>query len=113
MASHIGEGAYPSSPSTPLRQGMHLVIRNTLHYSISSEEYDALHRLVKTRAPRSAQKIVPAPERYRQLLRSKDDYNSATIRAALRIFALSQIGLQSWEMIKRKLLNGGGVRRLV
>ncbi|SMY21391.1 unnamed protein product [Zymoseptoria tritici ST99CH_1A5] len=70
------------------------ITRTALRYTISPREYELLHAYLISRAPAKVQKKTPSPPRYEKITASSSeggDYNTAAVRAALRVF----VGLYS------------------
>jgi len=78
------------------------VLRNTLRYTISAKEYELLHGYLLSRAS-AIRKRAPRPVRYEAIVESKNDFNVATVRLALRLFATTYIGFKGWEVASQKL----------
>ena len=102
--------AYPSPPPSPSRGGVKVdpILRNALRYTISEKEYKTLHQYLITRSPPVVRKRAPQPPRYNAIVQSKDDYNAAAIRASLRLFVASQMGLKIWDLFTIWVLGRGG-----
>lgn len=87
------------------------ITRTALRYTISSREYELLHQYLISRAPEQVQKKTPNPARYEKITKSASDtgdYNVATFRAALRLFAGTYSGLKIWEVVSQQLASRGG-----
>ncbi|KAI9833174.1 MAG: hypothetical protein M1819_003797 [Sarea resinae] len=87
------------------------ILRNALRYTVSAKEYKLLHEYLISRAPPAVKQRSPPPARYEAIVRSKDDYNAAAVRAAGRVFLASQTGLKIWEMIANKIINRGKIQK--
>ncbi|KAL8748754.1 MAG: hypothetical protein Q9184_007107, partial [Pyrenodesmia sp. 2 TL-2023] len=98
---------YPSPSSSPKTSKVDPVLRNALRYTISAKEYKTLHEYLVTRSPAALRKCAPPPAKVNALSRASDDRNAAAIRAALRVFIVSQTGLQIWDLITTRLLARG------
>ncbi|KAL8925419.1 MAG: hypothetical protein Q9208_003511 [Pyrenodesmia sp. 3 TL-2023] len=98
---------YHSPPSSPKASKVDPVLRNALRYTISAKEYKTLHEYLVTRSPTGLRKRAPPPAKVDALSRASDDRNAAAIRASLRVFIASQIGLQIWDLITTRLLARG------
>ncbi|KAF1986952.1 hypothetical protein K402DRAFT_393105 [Aulographum hederae CBS 113979] len=104
-------GAPPSSASsTGSNDKIDPVLRNALRYTVSAKEYKLLHRYLISRAPPAVKKRTPQPPRYEAIVKSKDDYNAAAIRASFRVFASTYAALKLWDLIQEKLLTRGAVK---
>lgn len=92
----------PSNGKRPLDP----LTRTALRYTISPREYELLHEYLISRAPQRVQKRTPKPTRYEKITRGDSeggDYNVSAVRAAFRVFVASYVGLQSWELVVKKL----------
>jgi len=78
------------------------VLRNALRYTVSAKEYELLHEYLLSRAP-AIKRRAPRPARYEAIVESKNDFNVATVRLALRLFATTYIGFKGWEVASQKL----------
>lgn len=78
------------------------VLRNALRYTVSAKEYKLLHEYLLSRAP-AVKKRTPKPARYEAIVESKNDFNVATVRLALRLFATTYIGFKGWEVALQKI----------
>lgn len=102
---------YPSPPPSPAKGKVDPVLRNALRYTISAKEYRTLHQYLITRSPQALRKRAVPPSHYASLVHTSDDYNSAAIRASLRVFIVTQSSLKLWELIKTHVLQRGQVQR--
>ncbi|KAI9840305.1 MAG: hypothetical protein M1837_001792 [Sclerophora amabilis] len=82
------------------------IVRHALRYSISTSDYELLHKYLISRWP-ALRKKAPSVSSYEALIYSRHDYNAAAVRASTRIFLASQTGLKAWELIKARLLARG------
>jgi hypothetical protein len=89
------------------------VLRNTLRYTVSAREYKLLHDYLISRSPGPLKKRAPPPTKYEAVVKSRDDYNAAAIRAALRVFLATGTGLKAWEMIMGLFFGRGKPKRSV
>lgn len=78
------------------------ILRNALRYTVSAKEYKVLHEYLLSRAP-AVEKRTPRPARYSALVESDNDFNVATVRLALRVFAATYVGFKSWEVVMQKV----------
>ncbi|CAG8958672.1 hypothetical protein HYFRA_00011514 [Hymenoscyphus fraxineus] len=90
------------------------ILRNALRYTISSKEYETLHRFIISRS-KVLQRNTPSPAKVEKLLdgpggRGAEDYNAAAIRASLRVFFATGAGLKAWSAVKERLLGAQVVR---
>ena len=94
-----------SSPAAPGSASPQIdpILRIVLRYSVNAKEYGQLHKLLVQRGPNAIQKRTPSPDTYEAELKSKDDYNAAAIRASVRVFLGTRLGLKLWESFKRAL----------
>lgn len=99
MASPAAKGASAVPPVDP-------VLRNTLRYTISAREYATLHKYIISRS-KTLRRSAPTPASVDKALQPKkqggDDYNAKTVRHALRVFAVTMMGMKGWEAISKKL----------
>ncbi|GAB1209828.1 hypothetical protein APSETT445_008616 [Aspergillus pseudonomiae] len=80
----------PSSARDPDGHAqVHPVVREALRISLSAKEYKILHDHAVRRAPVKVQSKLPSPSRYEAIVRSKNKYNEAALRASLRVFLVS------------------------
>ena len=89
-----------SSDSTTVES---VVLRNTLRYTISENEYKALHEYLITRSPKAVRRKAPSPSKYSAITKSNDDFNASAVRASLRVFIGSQAGLTFWDTLNEYL----------
>jgi hypothetical protein len=97
-------GGLPKRPIDP-------ITRTALRYTISPREYELLHQYLISRAPEQVQKKTPNPARYEKITKSASDtgdYNVATSRAALRLFAGTYTGLKVWDVVSQQLASRRG-----
>ena len=98
----------PSTSSPPARDSpAQIVLRNALRYTISAKEYTALHRYLITRSPLSLRKRAPTPHKFDSIVKTKDDYNTAAVRASLRVFLVAQTSLKLWDIVLAQLRGRG------
>ncbi|BAE65085.1 unnamed protein product [Aspergillus oryzae RIB40] len=80
----------PSSERDPDGHAqVHPVVREALRISLSAKEYKILHDHAVRRAPVKVQSKLPSPSRYEAIVRSKNKYNEAALRASIRVFLVS------------------------
>ncbi len=96
-----------SSPPAKVDPKADPVLRNALRYTISPKEYETLHQYLIKRSPPSVRKRVPQPRRYNAIVKSKNDYNAAAVRASLRVFVGTATGLKVWDLIVTHILARG------
>jgi hypothetical protein len=87
------------------------ITRTALRYTISPREYELLHQYLISRAPERVQKRTPNPTRYEKITKSASDtgdYNVATLRTALRLFAGAFTGLKTWELVSSQIASRRG-----
>lgn len=102
--SSSATGGPPKRPIDP-------ITRTALRYTISPREYELLHQYLISRAPERVQKRTPNPTRYEKITKSASDtgdYNVATLRAALRLFAGTYTGLKIWELVSHQIASRRG-----
>ena len=103
-----------SNPSSsPNSAKIDPVLRNTLRYTLSAKEYETLHAYLISRSPKVVRRKAPQPPRYNAIVRSRDDFNAAAIRASLRVFLATQTGLKMWELITTAFLARGKPQKRV
>ena len=107
MASQKPAAVYPSPPPSPAKGKVDPILRNALRYTISQKEYEILHRYLLTRSPPAIRKKAPPPEKYHRIVQKGEDYNAAALRTSLRVFVISQAGLQLWDRISTRWLARG------
>jgi hypothetical protein len=87
------------------------ITRTALRYTISPREYELLHQYLISRAPERVQNRTPNPTRYEKITKSASDtsdYNVATLRTALRLFAGAFTGLKTWELVSSQIARRRG-----
>jgi hypothetical protein len=89
------------------------ILRNTLRYTISAKEYKLLHDYLISRSPSPLKKRAPQPTNYEAVVKSRDDYNAAAIRAALRVFLATGTGLKLWDIVMGQLMGKGKPKKYV
>lgn len=107
MASKEPPDGYPSPPPSPAKKKMDPVLRNALRYTISQKEYETLHKYLLSRSPPAVRRKAPLPQKYQKIVQKSDDYKTAAIRASIRVFVISQLGLKLWDVISTRLLARG------
>ncbi|KAF2225501.1 hypothetical protein BDZ85DRAFT_231329 [Elsinoe ampelina] len=93
-----------STSSSSSKRPLDPVFRNALRYTVSPKEYELLHNYLLSRAPATVKKRAPQPKKYEAMMRHGGEYNSASIRAAIRVFIAVYTGFKGWEVISEKLL---------
>ncbi|PNS15871.1 hypothetical protein CAC42_7977 [Sphaceloma murrayae] len=93
-----------SSSSSGSKRSLDPVFRNALRYTVSPREYELLHGYLLSRAPEQVKKRAPRPKSYAAMVKSGGEYNSDSIRAALRAFVAVYTGFKSWDLISQRLL---------
>ena len=93
----------PPPQSNPGRSTFDPVLRNALRYTVSAKEYQVVHNYFANRSPPVVKKRVLTPSKYPPARGSNDDFNSAAIRASLRVFVASGAGLTAWDLVKKQL----------
>ena len=89
------------------RKPLDPVFRNALRYTVSPREYEVLHKYLLSRAPATVKKRAPRPKSYLAMVQNGDggsEYNSASVRGALRVFVAAYTGLKGWEFITNNLM---------
>jgi hypothetical protein len=100
-----------SSPNGLPKRPIDPITRTALRYTISPREYELLHQYLISRAPERVQKRTPNPTRYEKITKSANDtsdYNVATLRTALRLFAGAYTGLKIWELVSSQIASRRG-----
>lgn len=89
-----------------------VTLRNTLRYTISAKEYESLHRYIISRS-KILKKNAPTIPQVEKLVErpGRDDFNTAAVRASLRVFIATGAGLKVWAAISEKFLKRGGTPR--
>lgn len=82
------------------------VARDALRLCLTGKEYKILHDHVVKRAPAAVQKKAPSPPRFESIVRPKNKYNEAAVRASLRVFFGSGLGLKLVDAIVRRIQGG-------
>lgn len=90
-----------SAPSSISLADADPVTRNALRYTISTREYELLHQYLISRSP-ALKKRSPDPEKIQSAAPDPHDYNAATVRLSLRLFASSYAGLNLYEWVLQK-----------
>lgn len=111
MASTIdpatgGDSRAPPPPSKATAQ-TDPILRNTLRYTVSAREYAALHKYILSRS-RNLRRAAPSPASVEKTLRPAkggDDFNARAVRHALRVFAVTWMGVKGWDTISRRISN--------
>lgn len=96
-----------SSSSSKATAAADPILRNTLRYTVSADEYAALHKYLLSRS-RTLRRAAPTPASVDKALRpkkGKDDYNAKAVRHALRVFAVTWLGMKGWEAVERRVKN--------
>lgn len=111
MASTSDEGPKPSRDRISAKSTADPILRNALRYTISSKEYETLHKFIISRS-KVLQRNAPSPTKVEKLLErpGRDDYNASAVRASLRVFFATAAGLRAWGAVKERVLGGGVVR---
>ena len=94
----------PPPQSNPRGSTLDPIFRNALRYTVSAKEYQTVHKYLGNQSSPTVKKHVPTPSRYPAACGPNDDFNSAAIRASLRVFVASQAGLTLWDLLKRQFL---------
>jgi hypothetical protein len=81
--------------------GVNPVLRNALAISLSAKEYRALHDHVQLYP--SIQSKLLTPARFEAITRSKNKYNEAAVRSALRVFLGSGVALKILKFIAGRI----------
>ncbi|KAF4122741.1 hypothetical protein GMORB2_7048 [Geosmithia morbida] len=92
------------------------ILRNTLRYTVSAGEYAALHKYIISRS-RGLRKAAPSPASVDKALRpekpkgggarggpaGQDDFNARAVRHALRVFAVTWLGMKGFDAVSKRL----------
>nr|POE78660.1 hypothetical protein CFP56_62911 [Quercus suber] len=113
MSASSSAGGKPSSSASsssasrvPRNRALDPITRTALRYTISPREYALLHQYLISRAPRRVQKQTPDPPQYENSTANTSetsDYNAAALRAALRTFIATYVGMKGYEAITTKI----------
>ena len=93
------------------------ITRTALRYTISPREYELLQHFLTSRAPRRVPKRTPSPtppapktengpkacEAGSATMRGRSDETAASVRAAIRMFAILYLGLRGWQTFIQRL----------
>ena len=102
---------YPTPPASPAQIKADPLLRHALRYTLSAKEYKTIHQYLITRSPLAVRKRAIPPSKYAALVRTKDEYNGAAIRASLRVFIATQTSLELWDLIKGAFFARGKPQR--
>ena len=102
---------YPSPPPTPKQPKAGPVLATCLRYTLSKDDYQLLQKHAIAQLPRSIGTRLPPANLYNSIAEAHDEYSVSAVRASIRLFVLSQTGLQLWEQIKKRLLGKATDRR--
>lgn len=83
------------------------LLRHTLRFCLSSKEYKFLHDQAVKRAPAAVQEKAPSPTRFEAIVRSKNRYNEAAVRASLRVFVGSGALLKLVDVVMSRMKGAG------
>lgn len=97
-----GSSVSAGGSSSGSKQPVDPILRNALRYTISAKEYKLLHDYLLSRAS-VLKKRTPPPRKYQAIVESTNDFNVATVRLALRVFAGTYIGFKGWEVALQQL----------
>ncbi len=83
------------------------ITRNALRYTVSAREYAALHKYILSRN-RVLRRATPSPASVDKALHPKDaspsgDYNAKAVRHALRVFAVTWMGMKGYDFVLSKM----------
>ncbi|KAG9251409.1 uncharacterized protein F5Z01DRAFT_279646 [Emericellopsis atlantica] len=106
MASAAAKGAVQESRSQSASRPSTTdpILRNTLRYTVSADEYAALHKYIISRS-RALRRATPSPTSVEKALRpkkGKDDYNVRAVRDALRVFVVTWLGMKGWDAVSKR-----------
>ena len=90
------------------------ILRNTLRYTVSAQEYATLHRYILSRSS-ALKRSTPTPNQVEKALQIKkkdasgtgrnvDDFNARAVRHALRVFVVTWLGMKGWEKISQRFM---------
>ncbi|KAH8665891.1 hypothetical protein BGZ60DRAFT_565010 [Tricladium varicosporioides] len=105
MASTSDEGPKPIRDRVSAKSTADPILRNALRYTISSKEYETLHKYIISRS-KVLRRNAPTVAKVEKLVErpGRDDYNAAAVRASLRVFFATGAALKAWGAIKDRLL---------
>ena len=84
-----------------------IILRNTLRYTLSANEYKTFHDYLITCSPKMVRRKVIPPQRYSSIVQTEGDSNAAAVRASLRLFIASSTGLKLWDTVNEYVLAKG------
>lgn len=82
------------------------VARDALRLCLTGREYKILHDHVVKRVSAAVQKKAPSPSRFEALVRPRNKCNEAAVRASLRVFWGSGLGLKVVDAIVQHVKGG-------
>jgi hypothetical protein len=111
MASTADSSKPPPQPRLSAKSTADPILRNALRYTISSKEYETLHKYIISRS-KVLRRNAPTVAKVEKLVKREsrngepagDDYNAAAVRASLRVFLASSAALKLWEIVGEKWL---------
>ncbi|KAL4910437.1 hypothetical protein BDW74DRAFT_51891 [Aspergillus multicolor] len=89
------------TPASQPDPGVNPIVRNALAVSVSAKEYRFLHERAQ-QYPSIHGRLI-SPEKFEAITRSKNKYNEAAVRAALRVFLGSGLSLKLLEFIAGRI----------
>ena len=111
MAAPDEHPPYPSPPPTPTKPGRDTILASCLRYTLSQQEYCLLVKHIRSRLPPAIGTRAPPADLYDRLPHAQDEYAVSAVRASIRVFLISQTGLQLWEQIKKRILGNPAASR--
>lgn len=83
------------------------ILRNALRYTISSKEYETLHKYIISRS-KVLRRNAPTVAKVEKLVKREgspgEDYNAAAVRASLRVFLACSAAGRVWELVAERWL---------
>ena len=89
------------------------IVYNALRFTVTSDEYKALHESLIKRLPSAVKRHAPQPSRYREYVQGGNEYFATSVRYSSRLFLATQSGLTLWVLISRHLIRRGKPSRQV
>lgn len=101
----------PKVPRVSAKSTADPILRNTLRYTISAQEYETLHKYIISRS-KVLKRNAPTVARVEKLVErpGRDDYNAAAIRASLRVFVATGAALRLWRLVGERFLGRESLR---
>ena len=99
-----------SGPASPRRQAdVDPILRNALRFTISAREETLLRQYLSGKTS-LVKDVPPELNKRKSKTSNEEDYNMATARVAVRLFAASFSGLTVWELISKRFFRSKAAR---